>query len=357
MGGDSAPETVLAGTMLALEEIPDLRPVLVGDSSLIKARMNDLKFPRNAAEIVHSSQVVSMSDPPTITAKKKKDSSINVALTLHRMGKVKAVVGAGNTGAQVVSSMLRLGMIEGVLRPVIGTLFPVKEGRVMLLDVGANTDCRAIHLLQFGIMGAIFMQILAGVDNPRVGLLSIGSEKTKGNEVSLFAYYLFEESHLNFIGNVEGSEILSGKVDIAVCDGFVGNLLLKFAESFPEFLMSQAEHMVENCDTGGLQDFLKTKFNPDFYGGVPILGVKGVSVVCHGASTPRAIANGIKEAVKMSGKNLNNIIAEQMSEIHRFYTMNKYFTSLRKRWENRRESMFSGTAGFFNWLADKEKNE
>lgn len=356
MGGDSAPASLIEGAKIAQQENPDLFTVLVGNESIVESEMKRLNFPLDRAEIVHASQVVTMNDPPTAAVREKKDSSITVALTLHRMGKVKAVVGAGNTGGQLAASMVKLGRIEGVLRPVIGTMFPTLGERCLLLDIGANTDCRAIHLLQFAIMGAIFMKTVMGIENPKVGLLSIGSEKSKGNEVSLFAHYLLRESHLNFIGNIEGSDLLSGKAHVAVCDGFVGNIVLKFAESFPRFLLDQVDE--EKCSNlCGLKDFLTGKLNPEYYGGVPILGVDGVSIVCHGASSPRAIANGIKEAVFMAERNINASIAEQMQEIHSFYTMNKYFTSLRDRWENKRENLFLGTKRFFNWMSDKDTKD
>jgi glycerol-3-phosphate acyltransferase PlsX len=202
-------------------------------------------------------------------------------------------------------------------------------------------------------MGAIFMEAMLGVDTPRVGLLSIGAEQTKGNEVSLFAHFLFSKSHLNFIGNIEGSDILAGKADVAVCDGFVGNLILKFAESFPSFILRRIRTNVDKECSEKLHQFFRSSFNPELYGGVPILGVNGVSVVCHGASSPLAIANGIHAASEMIDKNINLLIAQSLSEIHRFYDMNKYFLHLRKRWENR-DKKYWNPKRFFKWFGDEE---
>ena len=356
MGGDSAPESLIAGAMLAQKENPELFPVLVGDENIIEAEMKKLKYPRNKVEIIHASQVVTMDDPATASVREKKDSSISVAMTLQHMEKVKAVVGAGNTGCQIAASIVRLGKIEGVLRPGIGSMIPTMEGSCFLIDIGANTDCKALHLLQFAIMGEIYVKTVMGIENPKVGLLSIGAEKSKGNEVSVFAHFLLRKSHLNFVGNIEGSDLLAGKVHVVVCDGFVGNIILKFAESFPKFLTKQVD--VEKCeDACGLKSYLHHKFDPEQYGGVPILGVNGISIVCHGASSPRAIANGIKEAYSMAERDINSSITKEMQEIDSFYTMNKYFTSIRDKLEDKRENLFMSTKRFFNMISEKDADE
>ncbi|MBC8203993.1 MAG: phosphate acyltransferase, partial [FCB group bacterium] len=288
-----------------------------------------------------------------IAFKRKKDSSISVALTLHRLDNVDAVVSAGNTGAVVATSMIALSRIEGILRPVIGSILPTRGLPCLLMDVGANPDCRAIHLLQFGIMGSIYMQEVIGIDNPPVGLLSIGSEDNKGNELTLFANTLFSESHLNFIGNIEGSDLLSGKAAVAVCDGFTGNLILKFAESFPAFL-AESIKVSGNGSAAEAVRLIDAKFNPDDYGGVPILGVNGISVVCHGNASPKAITSAVKAAVQAHHSGINEIIRDKVSEVNRFYAMNKYFQHLRDRWEKRRQRIYMNPRRFFNWFSDKE---
>lgn len=357
MGGDNSPQSPIEGSLIALRKIPDLSLILVGDHLRIEETVRELDFSPDRVEIIHASQVVSMSDSPMKAVQRKKDSSIAVALTLHRMGKVQAVVSAGNTGAQIVASVMKLGRVNGVIRPAIGSLIPTAGTPCFLLDIGANMDCRGVYLFQFGIMGAIFMQTILGMKNPRVGLLSIGAEENKGNAVSLFAHQLLKESHLNFIGNIEGSDILSGKADVAVCDGFVGNLLLKFAESLPGFVLGRLENEFRNKDCDELATLLHEQFNPDSYGGVPILGVKGVSVVCHGASSPLAIASAINSAVKMIEKGINNKIAVQLSELRRFYAMNKFFITLLKRWEKRQNRIYWNSKRLFNWFYEPKSGD
>jgi len=353
MGGDLAPENPVAGAFQALTQDPLLYITLVGQNRLLKTETAKYSFPPDRCEIIHAAHTIRMDEPPVAALRRKKDSSIKVALTLHRMGKVEAVVSAGSTGAQVVASVTSLGRIEGVLRPVIGSLIPTEKGFAFLLDVGANTDCSGIHLFQFGVMGAVYMEKVMGVNRPRVAMLSMGAEKTKGNDVSLFAYHLLSKSHLNFIGNVEGNDILTGKVDVAVCDGFVGNLLLKFAESFPLFLLKKFTRDVSAADSDYLKKFLYTNFHPEIYGGVPILGVNGISVVCHGSSSPKAIANAIHAAAAMMNKDICQNISRALAELHRFYEINKYYLNIKKRWLNRRKRLGFDTSGFFNWFGEK----
>lgn len=349
MGGDNAPEVPVQGACLALTADPDIYLVLIGRGKILEKEAARNNFPEGRYEIVHASQVIGMDEPPVAALRRKKDSSIDVALTLHRMGKVQGVVSAGSTGAQVVASMTRLGRIEGVLRPVIGSMIPTEGRPVMLLDVGANTDCKGVHLFQFGVMGAIFQEMVSGIKNPRVGLLSIGSEQSKGNNASLFAYHLLSKSHLNFIGNIEGGDLLAGKADVAVCDGFTGNLLLKFAESFPKFLFNTAE--AEGNATGilGLKTLFYRKLNPETQGGVPILGVNGISVVCHGSSTSKAMCAAVLKAAEMADKGMNLQIAQSLSELHRFYEVNKYYLNLGRRWKDKRERSGWDSGTIFPW--------
>lgn len=357
MGGDEAPANPVRGAWLSLQNHPELSLALVGDRDSVMREMRKYDFPPDRAQVVHAPQVITMSDPPIAALRQKRNSSITTAMILHKRGKVDAVVSAGNTGAQIVASMGKLGRIEGVLRPVIGSLIPTLKSPCLLLDVGANTDCRATHLFQFGIMGAIFIETFMGIKNPRVGLLSIGREASKGNVTSLYAFQLFAESHLNFIGNIEGSDLLSGEVDVAVCDGFVGNLILKFGEMFPMFLLEKLSASGNGFDCDKLDAFVKDNFNPDNFGGVPILGINGVSVVCHGASSPYAIASAVKVAMETAEQGVNDLISARISEIRRFYEMNKYFRSLKKRWERRRETAYLKPRRFFTWFTERESDE
>ena len=351
MGGDNAPWAPVEGAYLALMDDPGLYLVLIGNSRLLEPIINKFDFPENRFEIIHASQVIGMDEPPVAAYRRKKDASITVAITLQRMGKVDAVVSAGNTGAQIVASMTGLGRIDGVLRPVIGSLIPTRNTPAFLLDVGANTDCGGFHLFQFGVMGSIYLEKVYGIAKPRVGMLSVGSEKTKGNEVSRFAHHLLSESHLNFIGNVEGNDILEGNVDVAVCDGFVGNLLLKFAESFPAYLTQKIADQGKTEECENLKALLYRNFNPELYGGVPVLGVKGVSIVCHGSASPKAIAAAVSSSIEMIDKGINQEIAASLAELHRYYELNKYFLNIRKRWKNRQNRLGWNPNRFFNWFS------
>lgn len=235
MGGDFAPAAIVQGGLEAARLFPQCEIVFVGDQTIIEqeiarhpllTRGHALRY-----SIHHAAEKIEMCDVPTVAIKKKKDASIVVANRLQQERKVDAVVSAGHTGAAMASALLILGRIAGVSRPGIGSLIPNGSGVTMIIDVGANVDARATHLVQYGLMGSIFMQRVVGFENPRVALLSIGEERTKGTEVTREAYELLEKSGINFIGNIEGRDILQAKADVVVCDGFVGNVILKFTES------------------------------------------------------------------------------------------------------------------------------
>ncbi len=322
MGGDYAPANVVSGSVEALRESEGrLSVVLVGQESRIREELN--KLSARVGEklgIVHASEVVEMHDSPNTALKAKKDSSITVGVTLHREKKADAFVSAGNTGAVLSASTLILGRLKGVARPTIGALFPTEASPCFVLDAGANVDCKPRHLFEFAVMGSVYVSALVGKREPTVGLLSIGEEDTKGNEVTFEAMAMLRKSRLNFIGNVEGRDILKGKVDVAVCDGFVGNILLKFGESVPGFLKSRLKEFAEEglwkkvrllMAQGGLRSVLK-KLDYQEYGGVPLLGVNGVSIIGHGGSTPKAIKNMILRAEEMVRWDINQKIQTAM---------------------------------------------
>jgi glycerol-3-phosphate acyltransferase PlsX len=322
MGGDFAPAHVVRGAVDVLrEQRGSITPVLVGQEPRIRAELEKLSWKGgDGLEIVHASEVVEMHDSPNTALKAKRDSSIVVGVTMHRDGKGDAFVSAGNTGAVLSASTLILGRLRGVSRPTIGALFPTEGSPCFLVDAGANVDCKPRHLFEFGVMGSVYVSALVGKEEPSVGLLSIGEEDVKGNEVTMEAMSLFRNSRLNFIGNVEGRDILKGKVDVAVCDGFVGNILLKFGESVPGFLKSRLKEFAETglwnkarllMAQGGLRAVLK-KLDYQEYGGVPLLGVNGVSIIGHGGSTPKAIKNMILRAEEMVRWSINQRIQEAM---------------------------------------------
>lgn len=325
MGGDFAPQNVIAGAIEALSARgglrSDVKVVLVGIEDEIKKELARYSTNGLPYEIVHASEVVSMDDIPTVALKQKKNSSIAVSLTLQKEGKVDAFVSAGNTGAILSASTIILGRLEGVGRPTIGAFFPSEKGVCLLLDAGANVDCRPQHLLEFAIMGSIYTSYMLQYPNPTVGLLSIGEESTKGDERTLDAHKLLAKSKLNFIGNVEGRDILKGKAQVVVCDGFVGNIVLKFAESVLGLLKARFRDyasrsiwrkMWVGLMYGTLKKTLKD-FDYQEHGGVPLLGVNGVSIIGHGGSTPKAIKNMILKAEEMVRKDINHRIQQALA--------------------------------------------
>jgi len=309
MGGDRAPRDIVSGALEAARRSSDrYEVVLVGDIKQVEEELSHHRFTKGLPlSVVHASQKVEMNDSPSTTLRKKPDSSIAVAMRLHKEGKVDAVVSAGNTGAVLASALFLLKRITGVLRPAVGTFMPHESGVCFLIDVGTNVDCKPQHFLQFGIMGAIFMNHILGIEKPRVGLLNIGEEETKGYESVQKAHAVLEKSGLNFQGNVEGRDILKGKADVIICDGFCGNVLIKFGESLARMISTTMKRTIRGNLPGAvglylirpsLRKFFKL-FDYQEYGGAPLLGVKGNCIISHGRSRPRAIRNAIKEAWRM----------------------------------------------------------
>jgi phosphate acyltransferase len=317
MGGDYAPEREIAGALEALRESNGkFEVVLVGDEQVLHRELMKQKANEPSCTVVHASQVVTMEDSPTAALKHKKDSSLAVGMRLHQEGKADAFVSAGNTGAVLSAATLILGRIKGVSRPTIGTFIPADQGMCLMLDAGANVDCRAQYLYEFAVMGSIYIQLLNKKEHPSVALLNVGEEKSKGTEAVVEAYKLLSASTLNFIGNVEGRDILKAKADVVVCDGFVGNSILKFGESVPGFLKNKLKQFAEkgfiNKIAVGLALWpLKASLSdmdPNKEGGVPILGVKGVTIIGHGSSTARGIKNMILRAAEVAQIQVNRDI-------------------------------------------------
>lgn len=321
MGGDYAPANVVAGTIQALTESKSrFEVILVGRENEIQSELKKFNTKNLDFTVVNASEVIDMHDSPTAALKQKKDSSIIVGLTLHKEGKADAFISAGNTGAVMSVSTIVLGRTNGVSRPTIGTFFPTDKGPSLILDAGANVDCKPQHLLEFGIMGSIYANYIFGYQNPTVGILNIGEEETKGNESTSEAYKLLKASKLTFIGNIEGRDILKGKAQVVVCDGFVGNVLLKFGESIFGMLKSKlrsyaSKNILNKIKVGFAYNTLKTilkDFDYQEHGGVPLLGVNGITIIGHGGSTPKAIKNMIFRAEEMAQKEINRHIAEIM---------------------------------------------
>ena len=313
MGGDYAPKHEILGAVTALEEDGSFELIFVGDTDKILSAAGKENIKIDEKQICHASQRIEMGDTPTTALKSKPDSSIVVGAELVRDKKAHAFVSTGNTGAVLAASTLIMGRIPGVGRPTIGTSFPtIKKDPCTVFDAGASVDSKPRHLFEYAVLGTIFAREIFGIADPSVGLLSVGEEESKGNELTFATLKLLKESKLNFHGNVEGRDILLGSVDIVVCDGFVGNIILKFGESVLTLLRTR----IRNYSTEGLLNKLKalvvksvlkaTLSDMDYetHGWVPLLGIKGISIIGHGSSSPNAIKNMVLRAKEMYDKNL-----------------------------------------------------
>lgn len=318
MGGDFAPEVIVRGAVQAASDA-GVSVTLVGDSQAIHETM-DGEGAKGSVEVVHCTEVIGMDETPFKAVRQKRKASIRVAFDLVRQGQVDAVVSAGNSGATLAAGLLTLGKVRGVDRPALASIFPGRHGEVILIDVGANVDCRPLHLLQFGIMAEAFATSCMGMENPRIGLLSIGEEGAKGNEQVRAAHDLFKGSHLHFVGNVEGRDLFSGKTDIVVCDGFVGNVALKVSEGMAETMGRMIREEMGRTLLGrlglllGRNGFLRLRKTLDYesYGGAPILGINGIGIVCHGSSSDRAVKNGVKRAAEYVKNDFQGKLARRM---------------------------------------------
>lgn len=328
MGGDHAPQATLAGAKAALEHWPDLRLLLVGDEARLKPLLAQHGLAGSLAgrfELAHASTVVEFEDEPLSILKEKKDSSIRVAAQLVREGRADGMVSMGHTGAAMVASTLVIGKLEGVERPGLACPMPGPGGKpTVFIEVGANIDSRADHIAGFAIMGAVYAEQVLGVKHPRVGILSVGEEDSKGTEVTLEAAALLRQTDLNFQGNAEGRDIWNGRFDVIACDGFVGNVVLKSAEGMAKLIKDGLKGVL----TSGLRaklgawlvkPALSTFFKQlDYreYGGLPLLGIKGVSVIGHGSSDARAVMNGIGAAQRALEGRLHERIQARIAQLN-----------------------------------------
>jgi phosphate acyltransferase len=302
MGGDFAPLEAIKGIQHYTEE-GNAHLVLIGDEDKINPLVTEYNIPGNKYTVVHAPQVIGMHEHPTRALKEKQQSSIAVGFHLLASGKMDAFISAGNTGAMLVGSLYSLKPIEGVLRPTISTIIPKENGSTgLLLDVGLNSDCKPEQLNQFAVMGSVYAQQILGIENPRVALLNIGEEEGKGNLLAQATYPLLKENkHINFIGNVEGRDVLIDKADIIVCDGFSGNIILKLAESLFEITGRKEIHH-EYFD----------RFNFENYGGTPVLGISKPVIIGHGISKGKAFKNMIVVAEKMIEKDVMQILQSEL---------------------------------------------
>jgi glycerol-3-phosphate acyltransferase PlsX len=323
MGGDHSPTVEVDGAVQAASEF-NVPIALVGQEPRLRELLATHDTTGLTVEIVHASEVVTMEDSASVAVRRKKDSSIRVAEQLMRDGAVSGVVSAGNTGAVMATAKLIVGTLPVVDRPALSTVLPTQKGKpAILLDVGANVDCKAHHLEQFAIMGDIYSRTIFGIRRPRIGLLSIGEEDSKGNELTKEVFKSLKRAPINFIGNVEGRDIFKGDVDVIVCDGFTGNVALKLSEGLIETftaMLGQELQKTLSAKVGYIfaqNAFRQFKRRLDYseYGGAPLLGIKGITIVCHGRSNANAIKNAIRVAHEFCKHNVNAVIEAEFTKL------------------------------------------
>ena len=323
MGGDHAPVEIVRGALLAAAEYP-VEIILVGQEEVIRRELGSKPVPSNVS-VVDAREVVGMDDTALAPLRKKRNSSIRVCANLVAEDRADAFVSAGNTGATWTSARAVMGMIEGVSRPALAAILPSTKGHTLLLDVGANVETKPHHLREFAVMGHFYSQMLFGMEHPRVGLLSVGEEEGKGNDLTKETYRVLEETGLNFIGNVEGRDVYNGNADVVVCDGFTGNVVLKASEALGEMVSKTIrEEMTKSLrrKIGGLLargafDGLKKRMDYSEYGGAPLLGVKGGCIVCHGRSNAKAIKNAIRVAREFAINRIDEKIQTKIVDLHK----------------------------------------
>lgn len=349
MGSDGGPSGIVQGGLDAARRMGDrLKLILVGRENEIKSALGTMgDIPPNVS-VRHAEDEI----PMTMTATagvRMRQSSVIVGLKLVRRHEAEAFVSPGNTGAVMAGALLTLGRIPGVMRPAITSVFPTSVAKpCVVLDVGANADGKPAHLSQFAVMGSVYSSVAFGVESPRVGLISIGEERSKGNDLIFSARKLLKDSKINFVGNIEGRDIMSGAVDVAVTDGFTGNILLKFAESIQPLMVKAVKRQIQTniFSRFGVMLLLpfmkrmKSTFDYAESGGAPLLGVNGITIICHGASNPRAIANAITVAFGMAAKKINQRIQDELTTNH-FGKTNESTTES----ENNRDGIICSSAG------------
>jgi len=321
MGGDFAPAVEVEGAVAACREF-GIAVTLVGDQERLAAELAKHATAGLDIDIFHASEVVGMHDSASDAVRKKRNSSVRLAFDLVKDGKACAAVSAGNSGATMAAGMFVLKRIKGIDRPAIASVFPTLKGKTLVLDVGGNVDCKAIHLAQFAIMGEVYARYAMGVANPSVGLLSNGEEDSKGNELTRETNALLRATSLNYSGYIEGRDIFKGNIDVVVCDGFVGNVVLKLSEGLSdaagkmvkqEILKSWVSKLGYLLVRGAFNRFKKTVDYAE-YGGCPLLGINGVGIICHGGSNVKAIKNAIRFAHEYARSGVTEHVSEMLSE-------------------------------------------
>jgi phosphate acyltransferase len=321
MGGDFGPPNLVGGAVMALQQYPRIEQLfLVGDTAQIEAELKKQNCSDRRVEIVHSTQVVDMCDKAVESVRRKKDSSISRAVDLVKQGRADAVVSAGHTGAAVAATTIKLRTLPGVERPGIASVIPTETNLFVLIDAGANVEARPIHLLQYAIMGSVYSRHVLGYQNPTVGLMSIGDEDVKGTDFTKDVFKLLKASSLNFRGNIEGHDLFEDPVEVVLCDGFTGNVVLKTSEAVARAVFSWLKHELKRTPVRlagamiakGAFKAIHKKTNYEEYGGSPLLGVNGICIIAHGASTPLAIKNALRVAAESIEHEVNPHIVEEI---------------------------------------------
>ena len=333
MGGDNAPKVEVAGAVSAARDF-SISIILVGDRDLLAAELLQHNTSGLDITIKHASEVVGMHDSASDAIRKKKDSSIRVAFELVKSGEADAVVSAGNSGATMAAGMFVLKRLNGIDRPAIAQVFPTLLGHTVILDIGGNVDCKPVHLVQFAIMGEVYAHHVLGIKKPLVGLLSNGEEESKGNDLTRETNQILKDVRFDYAGYIEGRDIFAGKVDVVVCDGFVGNIVLKLSEGLAEAVGSMLREEIKKsliCKIGYLlarPAFARFKKKVDYaeYGGAPLLGINGVGMICHGGSNVKAIKNAVRLASDFASKGVNLKMAEKIQENFTIYSQQRETT-------------------------------
>lgn len=323
MGGDNAPEANVFGCVDAVNQVNGFEVILVGKEEEIHRLLSKSDYPKDRIKVVNALEVITNDDKPTKAAKEKKGSSMVVGVRMLKNKEGDVFVSAGNTGALMTVSLLNLGRIKGIDRPALSFFFPAKKGPVMVIDVGANTICKPENFLQFGIMGSIYMRELFGLMKPRVGLVNVGTEDQKGNDTIKHAFNLLNNSKINFMGNIESREIPNNGADVVVCDGFVGNVILKLSEGIAEFFISSLKSIFKaNIVTKFAFVIVKKSFKKFFksidyreYGSTPLLGINGKVMKAHGSSDKKAIKHSIISAYRFGKSNVIDMIEEEFMNL------------------------------------------
>lgn len=319
MGGDNSPAAVVDGALQAVKEY-GIEIIITGPEELIKQELSKYEYDKGKVKVLDAKEVISPNEHPVMAIRRKKDSSINKALNLVKNGEADAIISAGSTGAFMAGALFVVGRIKGIDRPALAPIMPGKNGPFMIIDCGANVDCKPINLVQFGLMGKIYFENILKIQNPSVGLVNIGAEEEKGNELTKATYKLLKDTNYNFIGNVEPRDICNGDVNVLVCDGFTGNTILKMYEGVASTILSVLKKEIMSSFTTKIGGMLlkpvfssfKKKFDYKEYGGAAFLGVKGICIKAHGSSDAKAFKNAIRQAIDFHKDNIIGKIQQEL---------------------------------------------